>query len=174
VLSRKLLPPLLAALALGVAACSSSPSASPTAHRSATTTSPTSGGLPSVSNPTDLTKEPLPSAGPSPAPTSLVTKDLVVGTGATATANSSVTVQYVGANYANGKVFDSSWSRGQSATFSLNQVIPGFSQAIEGMKVGGRRLVVIPPRLGYGAQGSPPAVGRNETLIFVIDLLAVQ
>ncbi|MCL5444657.1 MAG: FKBP-type peptidyl-prolyl cis-trans isomerase [Acidimicrobiales bacterium] len=91
-----------------------------------------------------------------------------------ATAQSTVKVQYVGANYVTGTIFDSSWSRGQPATFPLNGVIPGFAQGIEGMRVGGRREVVIPPALGYGAQGSPPNVQPNETLVFVIDLLAVK
>ncbi|HUO47363.1 MAG TPA: FKBP-type peptidyl-prolyl cis-trans isomerase, partial [Acidimicrobiales bacterium] len=81
---------------------------------------------------------------------------------------------YVGANYADGKVFDSSWSRGQAATFPLNGVIPGFAQGIVGMKVGGRRVIVIPSSLGYGAAGSPPAVAPNENLVFVVDLTAVQ
>ena len=130
--------------------------------------------MPEVSNPTDLSKEPLPSPGTGPAPTSLVTKDLVVGTGAEATATSTVQVQYVGTNFANGKVFDSSWSRGQPTTFPLNQVVPGFAQGIEGMKVGGRRVMVIPPALGYGATGAGSAIGPNETLVFVVDLLAVQ
>jgi peptidylprolyl isomerase len=103
-----------------------------------------------------------------------VTKDLVVGTGATATASDTVQVQYVGANYTDGKNFDSSWSRGQPASFPLNQVVPGFSQGIVGMKVGGRREIVIPSALGYGAMGSPPAVAPNETLVFVVDLLAIQ
>ena len=114
------------------------------------------------------------SAGSPPPPSSLVTKDLVVGTGAEAVASSTVVVQYVGADYTNGKVFDSSWQRGQPATFSLNAVIPGFAQGIEGMKVGGRREIVIPPALGYGVNGSPPAVAGNETLVFVVDLLSVQ
>ncbi|MBV8959038.1 MAG: FKBP-type peptidyl-prolyl cis-trans isomerase, partial [Actinobacteria bacterium] len=89
--------------------------------------------------------------------------------------SNTVQVQYYGANYADGKEFDSSWARGgQPATFPLNGVIKGFSLAITGMKVGSRRVVVIPPDLGYGAAGSPPAVGPNETLVFVIDLHAVQ
>lgn len=131
-------------------------------------------GPPPVTNPTDLQKEPLPSAGTPPAPTRLMIKDLVVGSGAQPTASATVQVQYVGANYADGKVFDSSWQRGQPASFPVNGVIPGFAQAIEGMKVGGRREVVIPPALGYGASGSPPAVGPNETLVFIIDLLAIH
>ena len=135
---------------------------------------PAAGQLPAVSNATDLKAEPVPSAGAPPAPSQLLTRDLVVGTGATAAATNTVQVQYVGANYADGKVFDASWTRGSPASFPLNGVIPGFEQAIVGMKVGGRREVVIPPNLGYGAQGSPPAVGPNETLVFVIDLLSVQ
>jgi peptidylprolyl isomerase len=103
----------------------------------------------------------------------LVIKDLVHGTGSTAQSNSTVNVQYVGANYATGQVFDSSWQRGQPATFSLSQVIPGFSQGIVGMQVGGRRELVIPPAQGYGPSGSGP-VGPNETLVFVVDLVGVQ
>ena len=161
-----LFAPLVLATAV-LAACGSSGSGGGA-------TSPGSSSLPVVAHATDLKVEPLPAAGTPPAPTHLVTKDLVVGTGPTATASSTVEVQYVGADYANGKVFDSSWSRGQPATFSLTEVVPGFAQGIVGMKVGGRRLIVIPPALGYGASGQPPAVGPNETLVFVVDLLAVK
>ncbi len=80
----------------------------------------------------------------------------------------------MGANYTDGKDFDSSWSRGQPASFPLNGVVPGFAQGIVGMKVGGRREIVIPPALGYGAMGQAPAVAPNETLVFVVDLLAIQ
>jgi len=109
-----------------------------------------------------------------PATTSLVTKDLVVGTGAEASASSTVLVQYVGAAYTTGKVFDSSWQRGQPLSFSLSGVVPGFAQGIEGMKVGGRRVIVIPPALGYGAAGEPPVIAANETLVFVVDLKSVS
>src|SRR5271168_4456160 len=141
---RRLLPSgivLLAALAL--AGCTSAGSADPhgsgsggAANSSSTTAapSPTAAGsapaLPAVANATNLQVEPIPSAGTPPAPTLLVSQDLVVGTGTTAPASSTVEVQYVGANYADGKVFDSSWSRGQPATFGLNQVIPGFAEGI--------------------------------------------
>jgi FKBP-type peptidyl-prolyl cis-trans isomerase len=111
--------------------------------------------------------------GTPPPPTSLQTKDLVVGTGTTATASDTVLVQYVGANYADGKVFDSSWSRGSPTSFPLSGVVPGFAQGIEGMKVGGRREIVIPPALGYGAAGQPPVISANETLVFVVDLKRV-
>lgn len=123
---------------------------------------------------TDLKTEPVIGSGTTPAPTSLETKDLVVGTGATATASDTVEVQYVGADYTNGKDFDSSWSRGQPSSFPLNGVVPGFAQGIVGMKVGGRREIVIPPALGYGATGQAPAVAPDETLVFVVDLLAIQ
>jgi len=112
-------------------------------------------------------------AGSGTLPQSLLVRELVRGTGTAATRSSTVNVQYVGANYADGKVFDSSWQRGQPASFPLTGVIPGFAQGIVGMRVGGRRELVIPAALGYGSTGSGP-VGPNETLVFVIDLLAVQ
>ena len=85
-------------------------------------------------------------------------------------------MQYVGVGYSNGKEFDSSWSAGQPFTFQLGSgwVIPGWDQGIEGMKVGGRRELIIPPDLGYGEQGQPPAIKPDETLVFVVDLLDVQ
>jgi FKBP-type peptidyl-prolyl cis-trans isomerase len=179
----------VAALVLG--ACgSSTPAASST---SATSGSPTASGggsspatsapaassapaanPPAVSGATDLKTEPVIGPGTAPAPTSLETKDLVVGTGKTAAASDTVQVQYVGADYTNGKDFDSSWSRGQPSSFPLNGVVPGFAQGIVGMKVGGRREIVIPPALGYGATGQAPAVSPDETLVFVVDLLAIQ
>jgi peptidylprolyl isomerase len=126
-----------------------------------------------VAGATDLKTAPVVSAGTGDPPSALVTRDLVVGTGVAATQSSTVNVQYVGANYSDGKVFDSSWQRGQPATFPLAQVVPGFAQGITGMHVGGRREIVIPPALGYGASGNGP-VGPNETLVFVVDLVSVQ
>jgi peptidylprolyl isomerase len=109
-------------------------------------------------------------------PKTLVKKDLKVGTGAMAKPGSTVNVQYVGVSALNGRQFDASWDRGQPFSFQLgaHQVIPGWDQGVAGMKVGGRRELVIPPKLAYGPQGSPPAIGPNETLVFVIDLLGVQ
>jgi peptidylprolyl isomerase len=74
--------------------------------------------------------------------------------------------------WSTGKIVESSWTSGQPATFPLAQVIPGWQQGMPGMKVGGRRLLVIPPALGYGAAGAGP-IGPNETLIFVVDLVSV-
>jgi peptidylprolyl isomerase len=109
-------------------------------------------------------------------PKTLVKKDLKVGTGAEATAGKNVSVQYVGVSALNGRQFDASWDRGQPFSFQLGtqQVIPGWDQGVEGMKVGGRRELIIPPKLAYGKQGSPPAIGPNETLVFVVDLVDVQ
>ena len=109
-------------------------------------------------------------------PTKLVIKDIVPGTGATAQAGDTVSVHYVGVSYANGKQFDASWDRHQPFTFQLGggMVIPGWDQGIAGMKVNGRRELIIPPDLAYGAQGQPPAIAPNDTLVFVIDLLRVQ
>jgi peptidylprolyl isomerase len=105
--------------------------------------------------------------------------DLVTGSGPAATPDASVTVQYVGVLYSDGTKFDSSWDRGQPAQFSLNQVVTGFAAAIGGtsgvppMRVGGRRLMILPPDLAYGSQGQGPVPG-NATLVFVVDLKAVS
>jgi peptidylprolyl isomerase len=103
-------------------------------------------------------------------------RDLEPGTGATAKKGDTVTVQYVGVGYDTEKEFDSSWSRNEPFSFTLGggEVIKGWEQGVEGMKVGGRRELLLPASLAYGATGSPPAIGPNETLIFVIDLLAVE
>ncbi len=109
-------------------------------------------------------------------PKQLEVKELEEGSGAEAKSGDEVTVQYVGVNYKNGKEFDSSWSRNEPFTFTLGagEVIPGWDQGVEGMKIGGRRELIIPPELAYGEAGAPPAIGPNETLVFVIDLLEVN
>ncbi|HTN25646.1 MAG TPA: FKBP-type peptidyl-prolyl cis-trans isomerase [Solirubrobacteraceae bacterium] len=107
-------------------------------------------------------------------PKTLVVKDIVKGTGATAKAGDAITVQYVGVDFKTGKQFDASWDRGQPFQFQLGaqMVIPGWDQGVAGMKVGGRRELVIPPDLAYGPQGQPPAIAPNATLVFVIDLVS--
>lgn len=109
-------------------------------------------------------------------PKKLEIKELEKGTGTEAKSGDEVTVQYVGVNYKNGKEFDASWDRGEPFSFSLGagEVIPGWDQGVEGMKEGGRRELIIPPELAYGEAGAPPAIGPNETLVFVIDLLEVN
>jgi peptidylprolyl isomerase len=83
-----------------------------------------------------------------------------------------VTVSYVGVAHSTGEEFDASWNRGEPFRFRLGsgQVIPGWDQGVAGMKVGGRRMLVIPPDLAYGEQGSPPVIAPGETLVFVVDL----
>jgi len=111
-----------------------------------------------------------------PPPEELKTKDLVEGEGQTAREGDTVTVQYVGVLYGSGEQFDASYDSGQPFTFSLGagEVIPGWDQGIPGMQVGGRRRLVIPPDLAYGDLGSPPAIGPDETLVFVVDLVSVE
>lgn len=109
-------------------------------------------------------------------PKKLVVEELEEGTGAEAKSGDAVTVQYLGVKYKDGKEFDSSWSGDEPFTFRLGAglVIPGWEKGVEGMKVGGRRELVVPPELAYGKAGSPPKIGPNETLVFVIDLLLVE
>ncbi len=98
--------------------------------------------------------------------------DLEVGEGEEAVAGRTVEVHYVGVSWKTGKQFDASWDRGATFKFGLGKgdVIPGWDQGVAGMKPGGRRMLTIPSELAYGPQGSPPAIGPDETLIFVIDL----
>ncbi len=102
-------------------------------------------------------------------------KDVVVGTGAEAKTGSHVTVNYIG-TLTDGTKFDSSYDRNQPFPFTIGQgmVIKGWDEGIVGMKVGGKRHLVIPPALGYGAAGAPPTIQPNETLIFDVELLSVQ
>lgn len=110
------------------------------------------------------------------APSTLVVNELERGTGTEAKSGDKVSVQYVGVGFDSGKEFDASWNRGEPFKFQLGagQVIPGWDKGVEGMKVGGRRELIVPPELAYGASGSPPSIGPNETLVFVIDLLGVR
>jgi peptidylprolyl isomerase len=127
-------------------------------------TTPTSGPLatePKVTVPTGA------------APAKLETKDLITGTGAEAKAGETVTVNYVGVLYKGGKEFDASWKRKEPFSFALGKgaVIKGWDQGIPGMKVGGRRELIIPSALAYGATGSGSSIPPNSPLVFVVDLL---
>jgi peptidylprolyl isomerase len=111
-----------------------------------------------------------------PAPTDLVVEDIVAGTGDEATAGSNVEVHYVGVAHSTGEEFDASWNRGSTLRFPLGtgRVIAGWDRGVAGMRVGGRRRLVIPPHLGYGDRGAPGAIKGGETLIFVVDLVGVS
>lgn len=162
---------IVACAALVVAGCGdddSSTDSTGSAESTAAEAPETSGDASSRSKP----KVVVPSGGP---PKQLEETDLIEGTGREAKSGDKVTVQYVGVGYDSGEEFDASWNRGEPFPFTLGagEVIPGWDQGVEGMKVGGRRELVIPPELAYGEAGAPPAIGPNETLVFVIDLLEV-
>ena len=126
--------------------------------------------LPTVTN--NQGEAPTIGAPTGDAPKTLVIKDIIVGKGAEALPTSTMTVHYTLMTWSNGALIESSWNSGSPATFPLANVIVGWQQGIPGMKVGGRRLLVIPSDLGYGAQGGGP-IGPNETLIFVVDAIGV-
>jgi peptidylprolyl isomerase len=109
-------------------------------------------------------------------PAGLITKDLIAGSGPGATKGKKLTVNYVGVGLPSGAEFDSSWKGGApfSVTLGAGQVIPGWDKGLVGMKVGGRRELVIPASLAYGASGYPPSIQPNEPLVFVVDLLKMS
>lgn len=180
---------LVAALGCGLAGCGSSskapgvvtvPSGGATAAAASATTTPT------ATSTTATTTVPTPTSGPlsrPPAmpktsgnpPTKLVVKDLITGTGPVAKSGSTVVMNYTGELYKGDKVFDSSWKRHQTfGPFTLGQgaVIPGWDKGIVGMRVGGRRELIIPANLAYGKSGSGSTIPPNAALVFVVDLLS--
>ena len=181
-----------AGIGLGVSACGSSstraagvmlaPSGGPTSTTlkapptAATTTTPTAL---TVTTPKTgpLSKEPVIKVPSGPPPKKLVINNLITGTGATAKDGDTVYVNYVGVLYKNGKIFDASWrdTPGKAISFPLStgSVIPGWVKGLVGMKVGGRRELIIPPALAYGKAGSGSTIPPNSTLIFDVDLLKV-
>jgi peptidylprolyl isomerase len=123
----------------------------------------------------DLKQKPeIPKPSGSP-PTKLESEDIVEGKGKAAKEGDKVSVQYVGVAFSTGVEFDASWERGKPFDFTLGagEVIPGWDQGVVGMKEGGRRQLTIPAELAYGTNGSPPAIGPNETLVFVIDMVKI-
>jgi FKBP-type peptidyl-prolyl cis-trans isomerase len=161
-------------VAAGIAACGSStasgiqPAPSGGATQAAVPTTPTV--------PAQLSTKPVVQVPSSCSNKQLVTRDLIPGTGQVAQASQSVTVNYVGVLCKTGKEFDSSWKRNQPFTTSLTTgpggVIAGWVKGIPGMRVGGRRELIIPSSLAYGKTGSPPTIPPNSTLVFVVDLLS--
>jgi peptidylprolyl isomerase len=180
----------LGAACVGLAACGSTktadiPSGSgDTGTSTTTTTTETTAKPPTFAKPTaEVTKiadavgtttkkkpkVPKPSGKP---PAKLTVVDIVKGSGAAATDGDTLTVDYAGFSWSTGKEFDASWNSGQPfpVTLGQGQVIQGWEQGLQGMKQGGRRLLVIPPDLGYGSTGSGDKIKPNETLLFVVDL----
>ncbi len=170
---------VVAVAGLAVALSRSGDSSTATATSTTSTTTPTSSttlasalGKPCVAFddtlPAGAPEVPVPVGDP---PGDLVTRDLVVGSGDPVALGEQITVNYIGVSCSTGKIFDSSWSRGQAATFPLEEgsLIEGWTSGIPGMKPGGQRLLVIPPSLGYGSQGQG-SIAPDETLVFVVEL----
>ena len=152
----------------GVTSMSSSDT--PTTNSSGSNTSASAGSLPAVT--ANAGEAPTITAPTGAAPAELTTKDIIVGSGAEVLPTSTLTVHYTLMAWSSGKIIESSWS-GQPATFPLAQVVEGWQKGLPGAKVGGRRLLVLPPSMGYGAAGAGP-IGPNETLIFVVDIIGVS
>ena len=157
------------------------PAEADTTTTQTTTTSGAKGTAraPLVSPTKDLSKKPRIPKQPGDAPSQLVVQDVVKGKGAKAEDGKVLTVRYVGVRFRDNQEFDATWGKpppNDKFEFPLGggQVIQGWDQGIPGMRVGGRRQLTIPPDLAYGAQGSPPDILPNETLIFVVDLEKVQ
>jgi peptidylprolyl isomerase len=174
----RILPRVLATLALGgllaagAAACGGDGDGGSSGNTS-------SKGGSGVNVSTDTSKKPTITFDDGAAkPTSLQVVDVVEGTGAAAKEGDAVAVQYVGVSWSSHKQFDASWDRGAQpftvAPLGRASVIDGWNQGLVGAKVGGRRLIVIPPNLGYGAQGAGGVIGPNETLVFVVDVMSIN
>ena len=174
---RRLLPCLLLLLLVVPAACGSDDDSGEPAAK---TTSEKTSEEPSPSAQREALKDtstkpviPKPSGSP---PRKLEKQDIVKGKGPAAKPGDTVTVQYVGVSFSTGDEFDASWDRGQPFPVPLGagQVIEGWDKGLVGIRKGGRRMLTIPPELGYGSEGYPPTIAPNETLIFVIDALDIK
>ena len=169
--------PLLLVLLLALAACGDDEdSGEPAANTTSTKTSEE----PSPSAQREALKDtsvkpviPKPTGSP---PRRLEKEDIVKGKGQPAKNGDTVVVQYVGVSFSNGEEFDASWDRGQPFPVQLGtgSVIEGWEKGLIGIRKGGRRMLTIPPELGYGREGYPPAIAPNETLVFVIDAVEIQ
>jgi peptidylprolyl isomerase len=173
------LPIVLACLVLALfaASCGDDEQEAAAPQETATATPEPAGSVDASEIGKDLGEKPkIPKPSGEP-PAELQKTDIVKGKGKTAKAGDTVSVQYVGNSWSTGAQFDASWDRGgEPFAFPLGagQVIPGWDQGVAGMKVGGRRLLVIPPELAYGAQSPSPDIAANETLVFVVDLKKVS
>jgi peptidylprolyl isomerase len=174
VIKRTYLTALLATAAIAVAGCGSSTST--TAEIPA---GPAPSAPPAPKASTNLkdtkTKPSIPTPTGKP-PTKLVVKDIVQGKGRAAKKGDQLSVQYVGVTFSTGQEFDASWDRGSPLPVQLGKgmVIKGWDQGLVGIKPGGRRELIIPANLAYGAQGQPPTIGPNEPLVFIVDALSVS
>jgi len=178
---RPMLRPILILIAvvavLGVSACGDdddssmgSGGAEATQQDGATETTPSADAL------KDTTTKPVIPKPTGTPPRKLVKEDIVKGKGPGAKPGDTVTVNYVGVNFSNGQEFDSSWDSGASFPVQLGagMVIEGWDKGLVGIRKGGRRILTIPPEMGYGAEGYPPDIPPNETLVFVVDAVSIK
>lgn len=160
---------LLLGTALVLAACASDATDEPAGGAEPTAPSTSAAGV--QPDATAILESVHPDRGEPP--TELQIVDLIEGDGATVTAGDGAVVQYWGLRWSDGGTFDASWTRGQPFTFALGagQVIAGWDLGVEGMRVGGRRVLTIPPGLAYGDRGAGNVIGPGETLVFIVDLV---
>jgi peptidylprolyl isomerase len=159
-LPRKSLAAVIVAILIGLTVAGGISMSSSTGETVMPVVSAVAGEAPTISKPEGA------------APAELTTEDVIVGTGAEVLPTSTLTVHYTLMAWSTGKIIESSWS-GQPATFPLAGVVEGWQKGLPGAKVGGRRLLILPPSMGYGAAGSGP-IGPNETLIFSVDIIGVS
>jgi peptidylprolyl isomerase len=154
----------------------SSDSGSQSSAAEPTETQPTGTATAPAPSLEDTSQKPVVEKPTGPVPRRLKVHDIVKGTGPAARDGDELTIQYVGVTFSTGDEFDSSWDSGEPYSFQLgnDEVIPGWDKGLKGMRKGGRRELTIPPKLAYGAEGSPPAIGPNETLVFVLDLVDLR
>jgi peptidylprolyl isomerase len=175
VIKRTHLTALLAAIAIAVAGCGGS-SATKTAEIPAGA-APAPPPAPKAStNLKDTKSKPVVPKQTGAPPKKLVVKDIVVGKGKAAKKGDKLSMQYVGVLFKGGEQFDASWDNGSPFDFTLGQgnVIKGWDKGLVGIKPGGRRELIIPPNLAYGAQGQPPTIPPNSPLVFIVDALSVS
>jgi peptidylprolyl isomerase len=171
---RRLLTLIAVVAVLGVGACGdddeSSTGAAQQQDAAQTETAPSEDALKDTSTKPEI---PKPTGIP---PRKLVKQDIVRGKGPGAKPGDTVTVNYVGMNFSNGVEFDSSWDSGQAFPVQLGagMVIEGWDKGLVGIRQGGRRMLTIPPEMGYGAEGYPPDIPPNETLVFVVDAVSIE
>jgi peptidylprolyl isomerase len=172
---RRLLTLVAVVAVLGLAACGDDDSSDNGGVSADTTQQETTETTPPADLKDTSTKPVIPKPTGTP-PRKLVKEDIVKGKGAGAKAGNIVVVNYVGVNFSNGQEFDSSWDSGESFPVQLGtgSVIEGWDKGLIGIKEGGRRKLTIPPEMGYGAEGFPPDIPPNETLVFVVDAVSID
>jgi peptidylprolyl isomerase len=177
VIPRTHLSALLATAALAVTGCGGDDSSSTTSDIPA---GPAPAAKPvetpkASTNLKDTKSKPVVEVPKGEPPTKLQVRDIVTGKGPAARKGDQLTMQYVGVAYSSGAEFDASWDKGEPFQLELGAggVIEGWDKGLVGIKQGGRRELIIPPDLGYGAQGQPPSIGPGETLVFIVDAVKV-